>query len=1103
MNYTELHLHTHYSLMDGLNTPEEYMKRAKELGMSHIAITDHGTLTGHRDFQKQAQKAGITPILGVEAYISATDRFDRRSVKKRDDNTSAYNHMGILVANETGLLNLHRLQELAWTEGFYSKPRIDLEILEQYNEGLIVLSGCMTGLISKALEKNQPLQAEQFTRQLKDIFGDRFFMEIQGHNSPELNAGLLKLAGDYKVKPVVTSDCHYARKEDLWVEEAMLILSTGAKFNHKADMSKAEKMGILERFNYLWPERPITFEQIEIYLRSATEQKELLAVQGLGTEAIENTMLVAEMIETIPLKSGLDLLPSKVADPNKLLREKVIAGAKERGTYGIPEYDARREEELATIAQLDFSTYFIPLANAVSWSKNKGIRVGPGRGSGAGSLVGYELFLHAVDPIKYNLLFSRFLDPSRPDPPDQDTDFMASRRGEVKNYFRKTYGNVASIMTFGTFGGKKSIRDASRVFGIPLGEVNRALKGADWLSPPFDWWKEWERTEKGRAFIKKYPEVVRLARALHGRIRETGVHAGGIVLCKDEIHKYASIQTSKDPNDENAPRITVAGIDMNDAAEIGFIKYDILGLKALDIVDDTVRFVKERHGIDLDMESLPLDNPRVYATLSEGYTQAVFQCEQAPYTSLLIDMGGVKNFEELAASNALVRPGASKSTAGKAFIARKNGKQKVTYHHPELEPLTNETYGTIIYQEQVMQAIHHIGGLSMVEANAIRRIIGKKKDVSEFDAYKRKFIEGASQKISPELAETLWHDFEAHAGYSFNKSHAVAYSMLSYWTAWLKEEYPLEFMCAVLRNETDKDRFLEYLIEARRLGLRIKLPHVNESDTRFSIGSDDRGDYLRFGLENVKGIAGKTAARLVALRPFPNYQTLYEACMEKGSGLSTRVLQGLNAIGGAEFPDNPRHGKEKENLYEYLSIPSFGGEKLPPKMTQRFWTLDEYSENETFVTLAMVRKVKFGDGWARVDVADETGTAGIFAHPETQIETGSQYVLLVSNNRIVRYITTKEILEGADSAFVDFLMTDGYPDVPPGMYKVIHFNSRTTKAGKKMGDVVLADEHKNLIGALVWPSGWAKAYSKCKPGEVLDIQIKETEDGAKFVHNIL
>lgn len=1104
MNYTELHLHTHYSLLDGLNTPEEYMKRAAELGMTHIAITDHGVLSGHRDFQKAAAKHNITPILGIEAYISATDRFDRRAVKKRDDNTQAYNHIGLLAQNEVGLRNLNRLSEIAWTEGFYSKPRIDMDVLEEYNEGIIVLSGCMNGLVSKAIEKEMPSQAAQYMQQFKDIFGQRFFVEIQGHNPVALNAGLLSLADRFDVLPVVTSDCHYARKEDLWLEDAMLILSTNPKPDYSADFNKSQKMEIMERFNYLYPDRQMTFQEIEIYLRNAVEQKELLAAQGIDTAPITNTQVVADMIEPYPYYENLDLLPPpKGADPHELLRKKTRAGMLDRGLKGIKEYEDRLTEELDIIKEKNFSSYFLIETNAVQWARSKGIMVGPGRGSAAGSLLCYVLGITNVDPIEHNLLFFRFINPERNDYPDIDTDFEDRRRGEVKDYMRRQYKHVASIATFGTFQGKNSVRDAARVFRVPLGDVNKALKGADWPSN-MDWFKEFGNTEKGKDFGRKYPEVMRLAKELHERIRSQGMHAGGIILSKEPISNYAPMQTVKDPRDPAGNRIPLVAIDMDAAADIGFIKYDYLGLKALSILSDTVKMIGERHGKAIDLETMKFDDPNIYQMLSDGWTKGVFQCEQVPYTGLLIKMGGIKNFGELAASNALVRPGAANSTAGQDFIDRRKGKKPVKYVHETMKEFTEETYGTIIYQEQVMQAMVYLAGMKMSTADKVRKIIGKKRDVKEFEQYKEEFLTGCEySNVSRSVAEGLWSDFEAHAGYSFNKSHAVAYSMLSYWTAWLKYYYPLEFMTAVLANEGDKDYVLDYLIEAKRLGLRIVLPHVNTSEINFSIGTDGNGDYIQFGLSNIKYISEKVGARLMEHRPYYSYSHLTDTVLTKGSGLNTRALQALDLIGAATFSDHPLRGDERENYYEFLNIPAFGQSKLSPRITSQLRTLDEYDEKETFVSLVMVRAIKTGDNWSRVTMVDETGTAAAFAPEQTLIETGQMYVVLISNNSIARYISLDDLLNGKGGAFRDFLETPTFPDVPPGMLKVISFNSRLTKAGKRMADVILSDEDKNLQGAMVWPSTFPKAFSKCKEGAVLDIQLRETDDGAVFVHNIL
>jgi DNA polymerase-3 subunit alpha len=427
----------------------------------------------------------------------------------------------------------------------------------------------------------------------------------------------------------------------------------------------------------------------------------------------------------------------------------------------------------------------------------------------------------------------------------------------------------------------------------------------------------------------------------------------------------------------------------------------------------------------------------------------------------------------------------------------------IEYHHPVMQDFTKDTYGVVIYQEQVMLTMTELAGMPMTTADKVRKIIGKKRDVSEFEAYKAQFVEGASEKVSKTLAESLWHDFEAHAGYSFNKSHAVAYSMLSYWTAWLKQYYPLEFMTAVLRNENDKDSMLDYLIETKRMGIRVMLPHVNASGIEFEIQSDENGDFIRMGLSNIKYISGKIGQRLLEQRPFRSYNELYEIVMTKGSGLSTRTLQALNAIGGAAFGDNPRTGNERDNFFEYLNIPAFQTQDLPPMMKAQFRPLDEFAADEAFVSMGMVRGIKTGPGWARVEIVDESGSAGVFAGEHTPIESGQMYVFLIANNRVARYISVADLVENKGDAFEEFLEAQSFPDIPEGMFKVVAFNSRTTKAGKRMAEAVFCNEQKELIPALIFPGQFMKAYSMCKEGAVVDVQFKETQDGTRFVENVL
>jgi len=1119
MQSCELHLHTYYSLLDGLNTPEEYMKRANEIGMTHLAQTDHGTNAGHRDFQREAKKAGIRPILGQEMYISATDRFDRRTKAKREDGTNVYNHLIVLAQDETGLNNLNRLSEIGWTEGFYQKPRIDMEVLEQHSDGLIVLSGCLSGLIAKAVDAGNKELALQYADDFKRIFGERFFIEVQGHNPEHINKGLMAVSRLKDIKVVVTSDCHYAREEDLWLEEAMLILATNPKSAKEIDFSKSTKMDFIERFNYLYPlkvnaakpgepeewveTKRMSFQDYEIFLKNAQQQQAVLKKHGIPDEAITNTMIVADMIGDYPYHDGLDLLPRpKNGDPDDILEAKAWKGLEARGKKGIPEYDARLREELDIIKGKGFSTYFLVEADTLAYARKKGIEIGPGRGSGVGSLVNYSLGITQPDPIEYKLLFFRFVNPERNDYPDIDTDIQDDRRKEVKDYLKRKFRYVASIATFGKFQGKNSVRDAARVFMVPLGDVNKALKGADWPTE-IDFFEQWDKTDKGREFAKKYPEVMKLAKFMYRRIRSQGMHAGGIVVSSEPISKYAPMQSAKDNTDEAGERIPLVAVDMGEAESIGFIKYDFLGLKALSIISETKKSIKERHGIDLDMMSIPLDDRHVYKALSDGYTKGVFQAEAVPYTNLIIKMGGVANFDELVASNALVRPGAMNSTAGASFIARKMGQEMVEYTHPSMQEFTKDTYGVVIYQEQVMLTMTELAGMSMATADKVRKIIGKKRDVSEFEQYKAEFIEGASKNVTEKVAERLWHDFEAHAGYSFNKSHAVAYSLISYWTAWLKQHYPLEFMCAVLKKEDDTDSRLDYLIETKRMGIRVMLPHVNASGQDFEIQNVDGQDVIRFGLNDIKFISSKISTRLMDARPFGNYRHLQEVSMTKGSGISARVLDSLNKVGAAAFSDNERTGNERENFFEYLAIPAFEQKNLPPRMVAQFRPLDEFSPDESFVSMGMVRGIKTGPGWARIEVVDESGGAGIFTSEHTTIETGQMYVFLIANNRVARYITVDELVNDEGGKFQEFLEATSFPDVPEGMVRVVSFNGRTTKAGKRMADVTFCDENKDMITALVWPSNYPQAHTKCREGAVLDVKFQHLDGGGFAVDNIL
>ena len=1089
MTYVPLHVHTHYSLMDGVATPEEYAKRASEIGLLAIAITDHGVLSGHRPMYRAAKANGIKPILGIEGYITA-DRFDNRDKSERTEPLDmVYNHIVLLAKNDKGLENLNKLNELAWTEGYYRKPRIDFEILSKYREGVIVLSACMSGLLAKAIEHKEYAAAKKHMTWFKENFGDDFYVEVMPHNPAELNKELLEMADTYNVKPVVTPDCHHSDKSQKVIQEMMLLLNTHAKLNKESTFDKASKIeDPMKRLDYLYGEdRMMSFRSFDIHLLSYEEIKSAMQQQGIKREDIyENTVEISNKVEEYTIKSNLDLLPIKVENPNEELLALASRGLVLKGLSENKEYLDRLNLELEVIKSKNFSPYFLVVHNMLNWAKEQGIMVGPGRGSAAGSLVCYALGITEIDPIEYGLLFFRFINPDRDDFPDIDSDIADDRRDEVKAYLEREYKNVASIATFLAFKDKGVVRDVARAFNIPLNDVNKVLKGVDS-------WDDFTRSANAQWFRMKYPEIVKYGEQLRGRIRGTGIHAAGVVTAKDSIFKYAPLETRIAPGSKE--RIPVVAVDMEEAAEIGLIKLDVLGLKTLTVIDQTIKTIKERHGTEINLKQIPLNDKKVFEMLSEGRTKGVFQCEATPYTNLLVKMR-VSNFDELVASNALVRPGAM-NTIGKSYIARKHGREMVEYIHPSMNDYLKDTYGCVLYQEQVMQACVVLGGMTMVEADKVRKIIGKKKDAKEFDIFKDKFVNNAEKHIGIR-AKDLWHDFEAHAGYSFNKSHAVAYSTLSYWTAWLKYHYPIEFMFSLLKSEKDSDTRTEYLIESKRMGLSLKLPHINESDADFKI----EGKGIRFGLAAIKWLSEGVANKIIAGRPFDSKEQFKNFAIKKGSGINSRAVEALDLIGALTFEDNPRDEvKVRENLYEYLNLP-----ELNTSVPQHYYAyidlVEDFDEQGVFVLLGIAKNIKRGKGWSRVEIMDSTGVIGIFDDEETKIEPGRTYLILAGANRISEAIPIDELKEHKENPLIKFL---NYKQIPfaNDEHFVLSFTPRVTKAGKRMANMIVANSSREMTAAMVFPTMFSTGYMKCQPGKVAKINFGETKEGTITLKEVL
>jgi DNA polymerase-3 subunit alpha len=1074
--------------MDGVATPEEYVNRAVELGMQAIAITDHGTLSGHRELHRIAKANGIKPILGVEGYMTTSMSDKRAKADRPDPLDQNYHHIVLLAKNQVGLENLNKINEIAWTDGFFSKPRFDFETLAKYKEGIIVTSACLSGWIAKAVELGELATAKKHIQWFKKEFGDDYYIEVMPHNPPEVNKGIIELADAAKVKIVVTPDCHHSDTSQKEVQELMLLLNTHAKLQKDVTYDKSKKHdSFMDRLDYLYgADRMMSFNKFDIHLLSYEEMKDAMLKQGIDREDMfVSTNEIADKVEGYDIKEHLDLLPVQYKKPMDELKKLALEGLKERKIENNEEYLARLDEELDIIGQKNFGPYFLVVRNMLNWAKSEGIMVGPGRGSAAGSLLCYALGITDIDPIKHGLLFFRFINPDRNDFPDIDSDIQDTRRDEVKDYLVRQYRHVASIATFLQFKDKGVVRDVARCLNIPLPDVNKVLKVVDT-------WDDFCTSKNTYWFREKYPEVERYGDQLRGRIRGTGIHAAGVVTSKDPIFRYAPLETRSVTGQDE--RIPVVAVDMGEAENIGLIKIDALGLKTLSVLKDCIDIIKEREGTKIDLLKIDMDDANVYTMLSDGYTKGVFQCEAAPYTNLLVKMR-VKNLSELAASNALVRPGAM-NTIGKAYIARKHGRENIDYKHQVMKSFTEETYGCILYQEQVMQACVQLGGMSMSEADKVRKIIGKKKDAKEFDEFKDKFVKGASQYLSPNDALDLWHDFEAHAGYSFNKSHAVAYSTLSYWTAWLKYHYPLEFMFALLKNEKDKDGRTEYLIEAKRMGIPIKLPHLNDSDIDFKI----EGKGIRFGLTGIKYISDKIAERYIAGRPFASYKEVEEFTFTKGNGVNSRALQAMRCVGALTFPDNPANPQEvKENLYEYLNLPEFNT-SIPQHYYAYINDVEEYEETGSFVLLGMVKSIKRGTGWSRVEILDKTGSVGIFDDENTTIETGRTYLILASDNRIVSAVPADEI-KGSKSSLVKFL---NYKMLPykEGEHFVVSFKPRVTKAGKKMASLVVADAGREMHSIVVFPMQFAKAYMKIEEGSVYKFDFGKTKDGTITMNEV-
>ena len=839
--FVHLHLHSQYSLLDGTIKIDDLVRKVGELRMPAVAVTDHGGMMGTIDFYEKATRAGIRPILGCEIYVAPGSRHER---KPTQGDEKSY-HLILLAESAEGYQNLIQLVSKAHVEGFYYKPRVDRELLREHAAGLIATSACLQGEIPRLLIQEGPSAAEECVETYKDIFRDgRFYVEIQDNGLPEqnhANVRLIELARRTGTPLVATNDCHYLERSDARVHDVLLCLQTGKTIHTEGRMR---------------------FGSDQFYMKSPEEFEK--AFGHSAPDALKNTMAIAERC-SVKLDLGKNKIPAfqvpKGMTADQYLRNLSVEGMarrfqekRKRGEKVSGEnetaYRKRLEYELSVIDQSGFSGYFLIVWDFIRHAKEKGIPVGPGRGSAAGSLAAYALRITEIDPIPHGLLFERFLNPERISLPDVDCDFCKDRRDEVIQYIKERYGeeNVTQIITFGTMKARAAIRDVGRVLEMPYAEVDRIAK----LIPP-DLGMTIDRALQVEPRLKeiiqetpKAGELFEYARAIEGLSRHASTHAAGVVIANKPITEYVPLY-------RNSNGDITTQFSMKDIEKVGLVKFDVLGLRTLTAIHHTLGLIKER-GEPLDLEAVPLDDAETYAMLSRGDTPGVFQCESGGFTDLLVRLKP-ERFAHLIHAVALYRPGPLQSGMVEDFIARRHGRKKTEYPFPQLEEILQDTYGVMVYQEQVMQIAVALAGFSMGEADVLRKAMGK-KDTALMVKQKARFLKGAAANGIPEnKAQALFEQIAQFGEYGFNKSHSAAYAMVAYQTAYLKAHYPVEYFCALMTSESgDTAKILRYIGHCREKGIPILPPDVNESRFAFY----PAGKAIRFGLSAIKGV-GETA----------------------------------------------------------------------------------------------------------------------------------------------------------------------------------------------------------------------------------------------------
>ncbi len=924
MDFTHLHVHTEYSLLDGSNKIGEYVSRVKELGMDSAAITDHGAMYGCIDFYKAARAAGIRPILGCEVYVAPGSRFDRDIGDQED----RYYHLVLLAENNTGYGNLMKIVSRGYVEGFYYKPRVDMELLEEFHEGLIALSACLAGEVPRYLVRGMYEDAKAAALRYQAIFGEgNYFLELQDHGISEqqmVNQQLMRLHQETGIDLVATNDVHYTYAEDATAHDILLCIQTAKKLEDE------------DRMRY---------EGGQYYVKSP---EEMAALFPYALEALENTHKIA-MRCNVEIEFGVTKLP-KFDVPegctsweylNRLCRE----GLERLYDPVTEELNERLTYELSTIADMGYVDYFLIVWDFIRYARDHGIMVGPGRGSAAGSLVSYTLGITQLDPIRYSLLFERFLNPERVSMPDIDIDFCFERRQEVIDYVVEKYGKdrVVQIVTFGTMAARNVIRDVGRVLGMPYAQVDAVAKMIPVeQNKPLNIEQSLKRNPELSKTYQEDPEIrhlIDMAKRLEGLPRHTSMHAAGVVISQKEVDEYVPLSRASDGS------ITTQ-FTMTTLEELGLLKMDFLGLRTLTVIQDTVRLVEKSAGLTIDMDKIDYDDAQVLASIGAGKTEGVFQLESAGMKSFMKELKP-QSLEDIIAGVALYRPGPMDFIP--QYIRGKKNAALVTYDCPQLEPILGSTYGCIVYQEQVMQIVRDLGGYTMGRSDILRRAMSKKK-ASVMEKERQNFVYGNEEEgipgcikngIEEKTAHKIYDDMIDFAKYAFNKSHAAAYAVVAYQTAYLKYYYPQQYMAALMTSVIDfPTKVSEYILHCRQIGIDILPPDINCGDSRFSVD----GQGIRYGLSAIKSVGKAVIDEIVAERSLGGLYTTLNGFLSRMSGkeINKRVVENLIKAGALDCLE----GNRRQKLLVYTHVMESVQQERKNSMAGQISLLDIVGEEE-------------------------------------------------------------------------------------------------------------------------------------------------------------